>query len=159
MRDLDRGERVLAWAAVSAGGTVVATQYGLWVPDGQAMRRMGWHLIDRAAWDDGVLEVTEAREIEPGVVEDCPPLRLSLGEPGDVPPVVRARVTRSVAYTVHHPLPGGGVRVVARRIPGRDGLSWAMRYDAGTDRQDPQIRGMAAELLTQAKLVIGVDED
>ena len=58
-------------------------------------------------------------------------------EPGDVPDQVRTRVTRSVAYTAHHPLPGGGVRVVGRRVSGADGLPGrsattpARRRDAG----------------------------
>ncbi|RLP92324.1 hypothetical protein EAD98_21970, partial [Micromonospora sp. CV4] len=32
-------------------------------------------------------------------------------DPGELPHQVRARVTRSVAYTEHHPVPGGAARV------------------------------------------------
>ena len=41
------------------------------------------------------------------VVADCPAETYLLLDPGDLPHQVRARVTRSVAYTAHHPLPGG----------------------------------------------------
>jgi hypothetical protein len=53
-------------------------------------------------------------------------------EPGELPDQVRTRVTRSVAYTSHHPLHAG--RGPGGRPPGagRNGLSWAVRYDAGT---------------------------
>jgi hypothetical protein len=56
-----------------------------------------------------------------------------------------------VAYSTHHTLDGGGVRILARRVPGRDGLTWLLRFDDGTDRADPQIRQRAAELLDAAR--------
>jgi hypothetical protein len=58
---------------------------------------------------------------------------VNLGDPGDVPATVRERVTKSVAYTAHHPLPTGGLRVVARRVAGVNGVAWHVRYDDGTD--------------------------
>jgi hypothetical protein len=62
-----------------------------------------------------------------------------MSRPDDVPADVRSRVTRSVAYTGHFPLPDGGMRVVARRVPGRNGVDWHVRYDDGTDREDPEV--------------------
>jgi hypothetical protein len=59
-------------------------------------------------------------------------------------------VTRSVAFTAHHPLPSGGVRVVARRVAGRDGLAWHVRYDDGTDVADPAVLAATAELVAEA---------
>ena len=159
MRDLGRDERVLAWARLIDGRTVIATQHGLWLPAGAGMRQVPWHLIDKATWRGGVLEVVEADEVEPGVVEDRRPLPLTLAEPRDLPPVVRARVIRSVAYTAHHPLPaGGGVRVVGRRVSGQDGLSWVVRFDRGADRADPAMLAVADELVAQAKGLAGVPE-
>jgi hypothetical protein len=130
---LDSDERVLAWAAVGDAAAVVATNRGVWLPD---RGRLGWHQIHKAAWSGRELRITpaEVAEERPGytVQIDAPVLTYLLLEPGDLPDQVRARVTRSVAYTAHHPLPVGGVRVVGRRVSGADGLSWSVRYDAGT---------------------------
>jgi hypothetical protein len=130
---LDSDERVLAWAAVADTAAVVATNRGVWLPD---RGRLGWHQIHKAAWSGRELRITpaEVAEERPGytVQIDAPVLTYLLLEPGELPDQVRARVTRSVAYTVHHPLPVGGVRVVGRRVSGADGLSWSVRYDAGT---------------------------
>jgi len=130
---LEPGERVLAWAAVGEGRALVATNRGLWLP---GSGRLGWHEIHKAAWSGRELrvipaEVAEVRE-DYAVLVDAPALIFLLLEPGELPDQVRTRVTRSVAYTAHHPLPVGGVRVVGRRVSGVDGLSWAVRYDAGT---------------------------
>lgn len=131
---LDRDERVLAWAPASEDGVVVATNRGLWLP---GLHRLGWHEIHKAVWSGRELVVTPASVVEErdgyAVVADEPILSTLLLEPGDVPDQVRTRVTRSVAYTEHHPLPeGGGVRVVARRVSGVDGMTWTVRYDPGT---------------------------
>ncbi len=158
---LDRAERLLAWAPVAgqagdAAGVVVVTTFGLWLP-GRA--RLGWHLIHKATWAGSRLTVVPAVPTsEPVVVErvtytvmaDDAPVTVQLAEPGDVPDAVRQRVTRSVAYTAHHPLPIGGVRVVARRVPGADGLAWHVRYDDGTPVDDAAVTARTAELVTEA---------
>jgi hypothetical protein len=151
---LDRDERVVAWAAV-AGRTdaLVATNLGLWLPDPSA--RLGWHEIHKAVWTGEALAVTAARQVERGqgyeVVADAPTVQYRLADPGDLPAQVRARVTRSIGPSTHHPLPGsGGVRVVARRIPGMDGLTWTARYDPGVDHDDPIVRETTAALVDQA---------
>jgi hypothetical protein len=64
---------------------------------------------------------------------------------------VRTRVSRSVAYTAHHPLTAGGVRVVGRRVSGRNGLSWAVRYDAGTPVQLSTVAELTDELVSAAR--------
>jgi hypothetical protein len=131
---LEAEERILAWAAAESGGALVATNRGLWLPEG---RRLGWHEIHKVAWSGRELRVTPAEPAEERdgytVLVDGPVLDFLLLEPGELPDQVRTRVTRSVAYTSHHPLPPhGGVRVVGRRVSGVDGLSWAVRYDART---------------------------
>ena len=72
-------------------------------------------------------------------------------EPNEVPEQVRARVTKSVAYTSHHPLPAGGVRVVGRRVSGVDGLSWAVRYDSGTPVDSEPVVKVTHELVLAAQ--------
>jgi hypothetical protein len=56
-----------------------------------------------------------------------------------------------VAYTSHHPLNAGGVRVVGRRVPGRNGLTWAVRYDAGTPVKLPAVVELTGELVSAAQ--------
>ncbi|HEX6968585.1 MAG TPA: hypothetical protein VF174_07235 [Micromonosporaceae bacterium] len=135
---LEREERVLAWAGVRPDGTVVVTNRGLWLP-GQE-HRLGWHDIIKAGWTGEELAITPAARVMERegylVVADHPVASYRLVEPGDVPHHVRLRVTASVAYTSHHPVPGGGVRIAARRVSGVDGLTWTARYDPGTDADD-----------------------
>ncbi|MDQ7903028.1 hypothetical protein RB614_00650 [Phytohabitans sp. ZYX-F-186] len=143
---LEPDERILAWAPTSDAGVVVATNRGLWLP---GLHRMGWHEVHKAVWSGRELVVTPAAVVGEGagytVVADQPILSTLLLDPGDVPDQVRARVTRSVAYTEHHPLPeGGGVRVVARRVSGVDGLTWTVRYDPGTPKDEATVDDLVA---------------
>lgn len=161
---LERDERVLAWAEAGDDRALVATNRGLWLPDGQGPAgaganppaRLGWNEINKATWTGEKLNVTAARVTGHGdgydVVEDLPTVGFPLAEPRELPGEVRARVTRSVGPSTHHPLPGGGgVRVVARRVPGVDGLCWTVRYDTGVDHDDPVIRDVTAQLVAQAR--------
>jgi hypothetical protein len=47
-------------------------------------------------------------------------------------------------------LPGGGVRVVARRVAGTDGLRWTVRYDPAT----PTAPDTVADLVAAARAAI-----
>jgi hypothetical protein len=84
------------------------------------------------------------------VMADGAPIVVALADPDDVPAEIRDRVTRSVAYTMHHPVPGGGVRVVGRRVSGRDGLTWNVRYDDGTDAHAPDVVAATNKLVADA---------
>lgn len=151
---LEDDERVLTWGRTDAGAAIVATQRGLWLPDAAEHRRVGWHEIDKATWNEGELTVTEGRIAPdaPEFVEDQPPAVWQLTEPGELPKVVRARVNRSVAVTEHHLLrPAGGVRIVGRRVSGRDGLFWLARVDPGTDRHAPEVIAQIDALLAEAR--------
>jgi hypothetical protein len=150
---LDSDERVLAWASAGDDQAVVATNRGVWLPD---RGRLGWHQIHKAAWSGRELRITpaEVAEERPGytVLVDAPALTYLLLEPGEVPDQVRTRVTRSVAYTAHHPLPVGGVRVVGRRVSGTDGLTWSVRYDSGTPVDAEPVVNLTDELVGAARV-------
>ncbi|BFU46344.1 hypothetical protein [Krasilnikovia sp. MM14-A1004] len=147
-------ERVLAWAYVGepGGPVAVATNQGLWLPD---RPRLGWHEIHKAAWSGRELRITPAEVAEQRdgytVLEDGPVVTCLLLEPGELPDQVRARVTRSVAYTSHHALAPGGVRVVGRRVSGVDGLSWSVRYDSGTPVDAEPVIQLTDELVGVAQ--------
>jgi hypothetical protein len=140
---LDPDERVVAWARTGDGEdrVAVATTAGLILPGGD--RRLGWHEITKATWSGRALAVTAGEVVEERagyvVTVDRPQVVLTVPDPGELPPVVRTRVTSSVSFSSHHRVPGGGVRVVARRAPGVDGLFWAVRYDLGTDPRGPGV--------------------
>ncbi|MCW3817647.1 hypothetical protein ONA91_24640 [Micromonospora sp. DR5-3] len=149
-------ERVLAWAAVGNGegdGVVVASNLGLWLP-GRG-HRIGWHDILKAVWSGRELTVTPAERVAERdgylVVADCPAETYLLLDPGDLPHQVRARVTRSVAYTSHHPVPGGAGRIAARRVSGVDGLTWTVRYDPGTPADDEAVLAETDRLVAAAR--------
>ena len=150
---LAREERVLAWARSDAG-VLVATNLGLWLP-AEPPGRLGWPEIHKAAWSGRELVLTAARRVEErsgyAIVEDLPPVPFTLAEPGELPHQVRARVTRSVGYSVHHGLPGGGgLRIAARRVPGVDGLRWTVRYDPGVNPDDPLVADATAQLVADS---------
>jgi hypothetical protein len=154
--ELEPDERILAWAATSDDPTtspvVVATNRGLWLPE---RGRLGWHEIHKAAWSGRELRITPAEVAHERdgytVLVDGPVAAYLLLEPGELPDQVRTRVTRSVAYTSHHRLPLGGVRVVGRRVSGRDGLSWAVRYDSGTPVDSEPVVAVTDELVDAAR--------
>ncbi|MBQ1075576.1 hypothetical protein KBX06_20750 [Micromonospora sp. C31] len=149
-------ERVLAWAAVGdggGGGVVVASNLGLWLP-GRA-HRLGWHDVLKAVWSGRELTVTPAEPLAERdgylVVADRPAESHLLLDPGELPHQVRERVTRSVAYTRHHPVPGGAGRVAARRVPGVDGLTWTVRVDPGTPTDSPEVLAELDRLVAEAR--------
>lgn len=153
-------ERVLSWAGTTGDNVVVVTNLGLWLPG--AGERLGWHEIHKVTWSGRQLALTAARELPAegpagyAVMEDLPPLVLTLLDPDRVPDQVRTRVNKSIAHTSHHPLPGGfGVRVVARRVSGVDGLRWTVRYDEGADPAYPGVAEETAALVERARQSIG----
>ena len=157
---LDPDERVVSWAPAS-GGAVVATQIGLWLPG--VPDRLPWHLIDKATWRNNVLTLTPAVDPGDGVLVEQPPRAVRLDQPRDIPQTVRVRVEKAIAFTRHHPLPGAeatgvrrGVRVVGRRVPGHDGVSWQLVFDQGVDRDDPAVRAAATAFVDQARAEVGM---
>jgi hypothetical protein len=157
---LERNERVLAWAPTAAAelpGAVVVTNLGLWLPGRAA--RLGWHQVHKATWSGSNLTVVPSVRIADGIGSDGSPFTVmgddasvvvSLSDPDEVPAIVRKRVTKSVAFTAHFPLPSGGVRVVARRVAGVNGLTWHVRYDDGTDPADPEVQAVTAAMVAEA---------
>jgi hypothetical protein len=153
----DPHERVLAWAMTSSDQAVIATNLGLWwggepevttrsgLPSPQIRqatrhhRRTGWHEISKAKWDGTVLSVITSKVVERregyDVIVDEPPVRMVLEEPGHLPHQVNLRVTGSVA----HPRQFALGWLAARRVPGKDGLSWIVRYEPGVDRSSAEV--------------------
>ncbi len=150
---LDADESVVAVAACSSGGHVVATSRGLWVPTADGARRVGWHLLSKVTWGDGELVVIEADETEEAgdavILADRSPARYRLPEPGKLPQAVHRRVTGSIRSRHHRDLPGGGAWFVQRKVPGRDGIQLQVRPDPGTD--PAAVRQVASEVAAKIR--------
>ena len=155
----DPDERVLAWGTLARdGGWLVATSRGLRVvpPEVTSVTDaavLPWHEIGSAKWlatgdGGGRFEVVGLTEVEPGVQARQRVVRYVLSDPGDLPAVVRRRVDDTVVASQRSPLPGGGgVLLVARRIPGRPGREWTVVFDDDAQRSDPEARDVARQKL------------
>jgi hypothetical protein len=140
---LPRDERVVSWADLVDGGVVLASPSGLWWPDADTYRLIGWPYIIKATWRDARLTVFEADLVDDLLLVDRVPVAVELSVPRDLPPVVRKRIETNVVHSQVHAVPGGSARFVARRIPGQDGLRWWARLDDGTP-DTPDVRAAAA---------------
>jgi hypothetical protein len=143
-------ERIVSWADVSGGGVVLATPSGLWWPEPQGQRLIGWHQVNKAVWEDGRLCVTEAEVLDDLLLVDRPDVCAELAVPRDLPPTVRKRVEGNVVRSQVHPVPGGTARFVARRIPGTDGLHWWARLEGETP-DTAQVRSMISSQIAALK--------
>ena len=147
---LPREERVVSWADVEGGGVVLASPGGLWWPDGVGQRMIGWQFISKAIWRDGVLSVIEATVVDDLLIVDQDPVSVTLSVPRDLPPVVNKRITTNVVRSVLTQVTGGSARLVARRVPGQDGVRcWARLEDGAVD--SPMVRRELVELLERLR--------
>lgn len=142
---LEAGERVISHVGAPGGGHLVATTQALHLPDGT---RLAWHLMDKAVWDEEGVTLT---------MTDGSVHREALPEPGALPETIRERVTSSIVVSRHVQLDArGGVRLVARRIPGYDTPRWEFVFDPGLDPADPGLRALAEQALEEARRSFGV---
>jgi hypothetical protein len=147
---LPRDERVVSWADVEGVGVVLASPAGLWWPDVDGQRMIGWQFISKAIWRDGVLSVIEAMVVDDLLIVDKDPVSVTLSVPRDLPPVVNKRVTTNVVRSVVIPVAGGAARLVARRIPGQDGFRcWARLEDGAVD--SPTVRDELGQQLNRLR--------
>ena len=157
----DQDERVLAWGAlVRDEGWLVATSRGLRIVPLQVTsvadaEVLPWHEVAHAHWTaasdgGGSFRVTPLAEVEPGVQARQPEQRYVLTHAGDLPAVVRRRVDQTVVASQRSPLPGGGgVLLVARRIPGQAVREWTVVFDDDERRSDPVAREAARQKLAE----------
>jgi hypothetical protein len=162
----DPDEDVLAWGVlVRDEGWLVATTRGLRVvgPAGEETGALlSWHLGGTARWaataDGGSFTVTPLEEVEPGVQARAAPRRFVLGDPGELPAVVRRRVDQTIVDSRRYRLPDrGSVLLVARRVPGQAAREWTVVFDDEADRTDPTAREEARRRLAEAVAAEQVD--
>ena len=129
---LGKDERVVSWADTDDGRVIAATPRGLWWPDPSGPRLIPWQHIDKVTWRDGRLIVIEADVEDDLLLVDRPAVAALLTTPRDLPPTVRKRVEANIVKRELATVTGGAVRFVARRLPGRDGVTWWARLEPGT---------------------------
>lgn len=158
--EVGKGERVLAWAQAETVATaevaatspvaIGGTRDAFYLPG-----RVPWEQIKGADWDQDseVLRVSELGDWgRPHTVYE-----FTLTDPGRLLQLVRERITASVVLQRHVPITGKrGVRVVARRPPGRSAqVSWFFEYDQGIDPEDPAVARAADDALAAAQAEVG----
>ncbi|PSK91372.1 hypothetical protein CLV63_12098 [Murinocardiopsis flavida] len=142
--ELRRGERVLSHAA-SDSGTLVATLHALHLPGGHAVP---WEQIDRARWDDDGLVF-----VEEGAGEH----RFAIADPGALAETVFERVTATILASRRIAIAGeSGARLVARRPPGGDTVTWQVHLDDGVDPEDDAVRARVGAALDRLQEQLGV---
>ncbi len=135
---VDEGERVLAWGRDAQGEPVLATLQAVYVPTRSGDHaRIPYERIELAGWEDPVLDILL-------IGRGGRRYLVRLDEPGELPPMIRERVTSTIALAERVTLAdGGGARITARRAPGKDDLAWTVRFDDGIDPTDPAVRAQA----------------
>ena len=154
---LPKDERVVSWADVLGGSVVLATPAGLWWPDGSGYRLIAWPHITKATWQERTLKVVEAEVVDDLLLVDKAPVAADLEVPRDLPPVVRKRIENNVVHSELVGVVGGNARLVARRIPGQDGVRWWARLEDGTP-DTAQIRSAITARLAVLRAEHGVRE-
>ena len=168
LESTDPDERVLAWGTFRGEGWLVATSRGLRVVPSEVTSVtdavvLPWHEIAEAKWSatsdgGGSFVVTSLVEVEPGVQARQPQQRYVLSDAGDLPAVVRRRVDQTVVASQRSPLPGGGgVLLVARRIPGQAVREWTVVFDDDERRSNPEAREAARKKLADLVAADQVD--
>jgi hypothetical protein len=153
-------ERTLAVALVSSDTAVVAGRHRLWLlvrdaelPDGWRVElSRPWHLVDAGTWTgaDLALRVTW--------VDDAPPLRLVLPEPGALPETLRERVQASVVLAETIDLGGPGTaRVVVRRDLATGELLSQTVLGRGVNHGDADVAERIAAGLARVREQVGLD--
>ncbi|GAA3749748.1 hypothetical protein [Salinactinospora qingdaonensis] len=142
------GERVLAHAPAEEG-TAVATTRALHLPGGASVP---WEDIDSARWESDGLVLVEA---------DGTKHLIALAAPGPLAEAVFDRVNATILVSHYVTLTEDaegtkGLRLIARRPPGGDEVTWRVRYDDGVDPADPAVRDHAQRWLALLREQTGV---
>jgi hypothetical protein len=143
------GERVLAVARLSDGSWLGATDRALV----EAGARLDWSSITHAQWYDEQSALSVTWVDESGTVHDR---THRVEDAGRLPATVHERVMATILLSRRVLVAGtSGVRVVARRQPGSDGLLWQMVPDPGIDAEMPDVRARVDAVVQQMTTELG----
>ena len=150
------GEKVVAWGTGMPGRGVdaayaVATDRALYLD--ASGERLPWDRINRAQWDEPMLElVVLDADGQPDRL-----VRVPLGVGSSLPAAVHAQVTESVIVSERLQLGDGqGALAVARRSCDEDAIWWSIVFDAGLDPGDAALRARADAALAELRAALGI---
>lgn len=150
------GERIVAWGSGMTGSNgdavyTVATDRALYL--GTSGERLPWDRINRAQWDEPMLELVVTGDA--GRPERLVRVPLAVGSA--LPAAVHAQVTESVVVSERLDLgDGAGAMAVARRGSDEDGIRWSIVFDSGLNPNDPDLRARADGALTALRDTLGI---
>jgi hypothetical protein len=145
-----RPARILAWATTSTG-FCIASPATLSYGDEKGWKHVGWHEIERGAWNAELRKLTWALHPTPG--NQSPRDSLELVEPGRVPELFRERILATIAIEKFVPLVGErGVTVSARRDLGGIGtVAWHSTLTRGLSWQTAGVSAAVDQAMEQVR--------
>ena len=129
-----------------AGGTEEPTETAEPATPAELMRRTSWVDLDLADWD-----ADESRLTLVPSQSDEESWTVDLDDAGDLLAVVRERLSATLVLERHARLGDHQITAVCRRRPEDGSLLWRLRYSAGLDADDPDVRRAASRLLLAAQ--------
>jgi hypothetical protein len=142
--------RILAWATTSTG-FCIASPATLSYGDEEGWKHVGWHEIERGAWNSELRKLTWALHAAPG--KPSPRGSLELVEPGRFPELFRERILATIAIEKFIPLMGErGVTISARRDLGGSGaIAWHSTLTRGLSWQTAGVRTAVDQAMEQVR--------
>ncbi len=145
-----RPARILAWATTPTG-FCIAGPASLSYGDDEGWKHVGWHEIERGAWNAELRKLTWALHAAPG--KPSPHGSLQLVEPGRLPELFRERIVATIAIEKFIPLAGErGVTITARRdLGGTGGVAWHSTLTRGLSWQTAGVRAAVDQAMEQVR--------
>lgn len=147
VRALEVSERRLAWGLTDDGVPLVATASALYA----GSDRFPWWQVERAHWQPPRLTVVETAPVEASGARRS----WSLAQESHLAEMVHACVTSSVAWSDVRKLGATSVRLVGRRVPDRDPLTWQVVWGSPEAAADPALAAQAERWVDELRRSIG----
>ena len=146
------GERLLRVEEGGRGGSVAATDRGIYHDDGGGWLRLGWEQVRRVDWD-GLRSALLLWGLTPDVPERT---QVALRRGSRLVALARERVAWCTLPVPPTRLDGVGTVLAVRRQPGADGLVWVVAFDAGVDGADRDTSVRLASALHRVRVEAGI---
>jgi hypothetical protein len=148
VRAITTDERRLAWGLTSDGLALVATPTSLYA----GTEQLPWVGVEKVIWQPPLLTLVDVADVEGTGVRRS----WLLDQDAKLAETVRACVTSSVGWTDRRSLGAAGhVRLVGRRTPDRDPLTWQVVWEHPAAAEDPSLRAQAARWVDELQATIG----
>jgi hypothetical protein len=149
--NIPKGERVRAQGVGPKGyepRDVIATDLAIYFATDAGPQRIPWQEIAKATWEQPWLTIITVQGEQ---------TKIHLDPFGEMPPMVRDRVTASVVIRERVPLDiGGSVVCIGRREPLGDAISWVLEFDSEESAKDPEVRESADRALVELRSTLGI---